>query len=117
FEAWSTTIGGILMVAGVSGFLGNIRELYAQADDETRPWRSFMRAWWNTHHDKTVGTQELYLLANRDDLLADVLGGGTERSRRTRLGNALKAMQDRVIAAHRIERVGEDHRGRQMYRL
>jgi hypothetical protein len=117
FEAWSTTMGGVLMVAGVPGFLGNSPDLYAQADDETRPWRGFVRSWWDKHHDKPVVTHDLYLLADRDDLLADVLGSGNERSRRTRLGNALKTMVGRVIEAYRIVRVGEDHRGRQMYRL
>jgi putative DNA primase/helicase len=117
YEPWAKIIGGILMVAGVPGFLANAPSLYAQADDETRPWREFVLAWWDTHGNRTVGVKALFKLAARDNLLLDVLGGGGERSRRTILGQVLRGMRDRVIAGYRIVSVGEDNRGRQQYRF
>ena len=44
FEEWSTTVGGILAFAGVKGFLGNVVELYEQADDSTPQWEGFLSA-------------------------------------------------------------------------
>jgi hypothetical protein len=117
YEAWAHTMGGMLMVAGVSGFLANATNLYAQADDESRPWREFVIAWWQTYKRQTVGVEELFTVANVDDLLLDVLGNKGERSRRTRLGQALRDMRDRVIAGYRIVPEAEDNHGRQQYRL
>ena len=34
FEGWAEVMGGILQVAGVPGFLGNLQEMYEQADAE-----------------------------------------------------------------------------------
>jgi putative DNA primase/helicase len=117
YEAWAKTMGGMLVVAGVPGFLANAPNLYAQADDEISPWREFILIWWEAHHSTTLGVEALFKLTAKNDLLLDVLGGGGERSRRTRLGQSLRGMRDRVVAGHRIVSVGEDHKGRQQYRL
>jgi hypothetical protein len=44
FEKWCTTVGGILSVAGIEGFLSNLQEMYAVADEETREWEQFYLA-------------------------------------------------------------------------
>ena len=117
FETWATTMGGILDVAGVPGFLGNAHALYAQADEEVQMWRAFVLAWWDTHHQQEVGTEELYKLAMDETLLSEVLGDGGERSQRTKLGKALGRMRDRIIGAYRIVSEREDGKGRRLYRL
>ena len=117
FETWATTIGGILAVAGVPGFLGNAHALYAQADEEVQMWRAFVLAWWDTHHQQEVGTEELYKLAIDETLLPEVLGDGGERSQRTKLGKALGRMRDRIIGPYRIVSEREDGKGRRLYRL
>src|SRR5262249_20605008 len=88
FEAWAEVIGGILAFAGVDGFLANAKQLYARADDETRPWREFLQYWWEAHRDKVIGVEELYDLANSKNLLTEVMGDGGERARRTPPGMA-----------------------------
>jgi hypothetical protein len=45
YEAWCSTVGGILEAAGVSGFLENREELYRAADAESEEWRAFV-SWW-----------------------------------------------------------------------
>jgi hypothetical protein len=42
FEGWSQVIGGTLEVAGVPGFLGNLREMYETADADGAIWRVFI---------------------------------------------------------------------------
>jgi hypothetical protein len=44
FDEWSKTVGGILAHAGVEGFLGNLSELYEQADEEANQWEVFLLA-------------------------------------------------------------------------
>jgi hypothetical protein len=41
FEEWCSTIGGILEFAGISGFLGNLDELYRQSDPTVAAWEAF----------------------------------------------------------------------------
>ena len=106
-----------MAVAGVPGFLGNAHGLYAQADEEVQMWRAFVLAWWDTHHQQEVGTEELYKLALDETLLAEVLGDGGERSQRTKLGKALGRMRDRIIGPYRIVSEREDGKGRRLYRL
>jgi hypothetical protein len=117
FEAWAETMGGILKVAGVPGFLGNTAELYQEADEETRAWREFILAWWEKYKWQCVGARELYSLARGSDLLSEILGDGGEQSQRTRLGRALGGMRDRIIGTYRIMDGGEDNKGRRRYCL
>ena len=44
FEGWAQVMGGILEVAGVPGFLGNLKEMYERADAEGGVWRGVRRA-------------------------------------------------------------------------
>jgi hypothetical protein len=44
FERWCRISGGILSVMGIKSFLGNIQEMYTQADVETPQWGRFLEA-------------------------------------------------------------------------
>jgi hypothetical protein len=58
FESWCRTVGGILHVAGVPGFLANLDSLYDSADEENAQWELLLRAWlalWKSE-PVTVGT-------------------------------------------------------------
>lgn len=97
FEAWSRIIGGILDVAGVDGFLGNLDELMAASDAEGAMWRGLVSAWWDRYGTAEVGVSDLYEVALAcDPPLA--LGSGNDRSQRTRLGKALGRLRDRMFA-------------------
>ena len=47
YENWVGVIGGILEVAGIPGFLGNLDEMMEASDSEGAVWRGFVSAWWN----------------------------------------------------------------------
>lgn len=44
FEKWCRTVGGILKIANVAGFLDNLQSLYEVADEETAEWEQFLLA-------------------------------------------------------------------------
>lgn len=96
FEAWSHVVGGILDVAGIDGFLGNLDELMAASDAEGAMWRGFVTSWWDRFGTSEVGTTELYEVAIACEP-PFALGSGNDRSQRTRLGKALGRIRDRVF--------------------
>lgn len=112
FESWSETMGGILEVAGVPGFLANADELYESSDAEGIMWRSFVGAWWGRHGTAQVVTADLFQIAGLCEPPLP-LGDGSERSQRTRLGKSLGHMRDRVFALDglrvRIRAAGVSH--------
>jgi hypothetical protein len=117
FERWAETLGGILDMANVPGFLSNANKFRLSAADETSEWREFATAWWAEYQDRPVGVQELFAVAVRGKLLDRVLGDKGERSQRTRLGQALRKHADRVVGKYRITCTDPDHKERQQYRL
>jgi putative DNA primase/helicase len=111
FEDWSALMGGMLAVAGIPGFLGNLEELYQEADVEGEMWREFVGAWWEAHGEQPKRPAELLDLCLRHELMLPVLGDGSPRSQQTRLGGALRGARDRVFRGVRIA-LAPDPRGR-----
>ena len=95
FEGWAQVMGGILEVAGVPGFLGNLKEMYERADAEGAAWRGFVAQWWERFGTAEVGVADLFELAQQSELR---LARGDERAKRTSLGQALVRMRDRIFA-------------------
>lgn len=126
FEEWAGIMGGILDVAGVTGFLANDRELFDTAVSELGAWRAFVAAWADAHGSAPVGVKALFGLASHYDtlrpdgsglgLLDDILGGNNEAGRRKSLGRNLAQMADRVIGGWKITR-GNLRDGEQQWRL
>jgi hypothetical protein len=119
YEAWAEVMGGVLGVAGVKGFLGNLDDILAAADGEGLAWRAFVGVWWDRHGTAMVSTSDLLGAA----LVTDPplpLGSGGDHSRRICLGKALGRMRDRVFrldsATVRVEAVGIRHQA-QRWRL
>ena len=96
YENWSRIMGGVLEVAGVPGFLGNLDEMLAASDGEGAVWRSFVGAWWDRFGTAEVGTGDLFEVALACEPPLP-LGSGGDRSQRTRLGKALGRLRDRVF--------------------
>jgi hypothetical protein len=119
FESWAQTIGGILEVAGVKGFLGNLQEFYSSADEEGAIWRVFVCAWWNARKNQEVKAAELFSIAIDAGMH---LGEKSEQSQKVRLGQKINDARDRVFAVDvgtherpeklnlKIERAGTAHR-------
>lgn len=96
FESWSRIMAGVLEVAGIEGFLGNLDEMLATADGEGAMWRGFVAAWWERFGTADIGAGDLYELAIACEPPLP-LGAGGDRSQRTRLGKALGRMRDRMF--------------------
>lgn len=123
FESYAGTLGGILDLAGVEGFLANAEELRRQADSETSEWRAFVHAWWERRRDAWVGVSDLAELlwetdGKRTDLLPTVVNAPTQRGAVTQLGRRLSAKRDCVISSRRLlADANQGSHGRLAYRL
>lgn len=80
FEAWSRVIGGILDTAGVSGFLGNLDEMYDNSDVDTQEWSNFAATWHDYLKDDSYTGRDIL------DLMKTL---ATEDPRRYEKGSAL----------------------------
>jgi hypothetical protein len=98
FPAWERTIGGILEVAGVPGFLENHRESRDSADPETSAWCGFIDVWREVHGRRFVTAKELYETARSTDLGA-LIG---DKQPTKDLGNMLQKRRDKVIGGCKI---------------
>ena len=119
YENWAQVLGGVLDVAGIEGFLGNVDEMLEDSDGEGAVWRSFVSTWWDRFGTAEVGTNDLYETALSCEPPLP-LGSGNDRSQRIRLGKALGRLRDRVFhiktVSLRAEICGALH-GAQRWRL
>ncbi len=115
FEAWVRTMGGVLEVAGVEGFLENLEEAQASANVEDSVWEGLFEAWWTDWADAPVTSGQVYLLANRECCELG-LSGAEARQRQVSLGRKLGERRDRVIGRWKLLDAGS-RGGRTRYRL
>lgn len=111
FESWSETIGGILDVCGIEGFLSDLDEVRAANDTGSQAQAAFVTAWWSQFEDHEVGVAELWPLASHLDL-----PGKSDHGRRINFGKTLHSLRDRHLAGFRVELRGMKGRAR-LYRL
>ena len=97
FEGWCDVAGGILEIAGIPGFLGNRDALYAATDPQGETLRGFVASWWAGHRDAPVGVTNLFPIAESAGI---DLGHGSDRSRQTKLGIAVREMAGRRYVTH-----------------
>lgn len=114
FERWAGVMGGILDIAGVSGFLDNLDEFYEAADLEGAIWRQFVALWWEQHEVAEVGVGTLFNLTSFVEGFD--LGNGGEKAQRTSFGMQLGKQRDRVIGNYRIVFARVTHQAK-MWRL
>ncbi len=114
YEAWAETLGGIIDVAGVPGFLDNLRDFYAEADVDGRPIRALITAWQAERPGQDLTIQDLLLFLEMWKIDVD-LGSGNDRSRQSLLGRRLASQEGKVIASSKlVKRMVE---GRTRWRL
>lgn len=113
FEQWQKTVGGILSVAGVPGFLDNLRQWRSETDATA--------SYWLTHfiwlHEHFAG-QEFTTTQVRDTALADPgdyeappgLEDPAPKSYTKDLGMAYARRAGRSHEGYRLVRVGTGHR-------
>ncbi len=111
YEEWAATMGGILDVAGVTGFLDNLTAFYDAADLEGAAWRQFVALWAEAYGSNKVGVGDLFTLAS--DVDGFDFGKGGDRSQRTSFGAQLTKQRDRIYDGYRITLAGEVNRAKQ----
>ena len=94
FESWAEVVGGILGVAGIDGFLGNLDAFYVASDAEQAAWHAFLAVWWNRFGEQVVGASDLIAIALETEPSLEI-GEGGERSQRTKLGLMIAKARDR----------------------
>lgn len=116
FEGWSNTIGGVLSVAGVSGFLANIKELRESANPLDASWTAFYKRWLLFYGGQSVKAGSVLSEFVSDEMLAAMVGEKSETSQKVRLGHILKRQIGIVYGGLRIANGGIVD-GSQTYRI
>jgi len=119
YEVWAQTLGGVLEVSGVEGFLGNLDEMMAASDSEGGAWRAFVQTWWDRFGTAEVSASDLFGHARIADPPLPI-SARDENGQRVRLGRALSKMRDRVFQVSdrrvRLQSGGASHNA-QRWRL
>ncbi|RJP77988.1 MAG: hypothetical protein C4524_07320, partial [Candidatus Zixiibacteriota bacterium] len=96
YEAWVETLGGILAFAGVEGFLANLDDFHAAADQEGQEWEAFLETWHSILGEQGVSCAEIKTALGESSEFAATLPGylgdvfkNPERSFERSLGKAL----------------------------
>jgi hypothetical protein len=113
FQNWAETIGGVLDVAGIKGFLENAEDFREQGDAIGDVWRSVIDAWWETFGSDPVFVRELATLP------AVAEGFGVkfhDEKDKQKFGMKLRTQQDRQYGKLVIRQSGK-RRGSQTYAL
>ena len=103
FEAWSSTVGGVLEHVGLNNFLDNQNENYSDVDSELTDWQDFTKAWWSKFKNIPQRVSTLYQICEGYELLSSTLGPGSDKSRQTKLGIELKNKVGRIFGNHRLQ--------------
>ncbi len=117
YQSWADTMAGILLVAGIPGFMENREEVYTVAEADHDAWRALIEAWWRDYGEQRVDTGQLFDLAKTEHLLTEIRNGRTDQGARVALGRAIAGMRDRVVGDWFIRAAGTAHGGTSAYRL
>ena len=96
FETWSQTLGGILHVAGVPGFLGNLDEVMEASDSEGGSWRAFIQLWWDRFGSAEVSVSDLIGFA-KDAEASLPISAKNDHGLKVALGAAFTKLRDRAF--------------------
>ncbi|MCC7495821.1 MAG: toprim domain-containing protein, partial [Fimbriimonadaceae bacterium] len=96
FEGWCHTLGGILEVAGVSGFLGNLDEVLEASDTEGNTWRSLIQLWWDRFGSAEVSVSDLTGFAQTAEASLPITAK-TDHALKVSLGVAFRKLRDRAF--------------------
>ncbi|USN15419.1 hypothetical protein KIKIMORA_02730 [Brevundimonas phage vB_BpoS-Kikimora] len=116
FEDWSRKVGGVLMCAGVEGFLNNRPP--AAADMEESANKAFVREWLRKFTFEKVSPSKLFEHAMAMEM--DIIEGNNDDQKKQRFPKKLHALNGRVFVFNNIQyviRSGSDAEGDPVYNL
>jgi Bifunctional DNA primase/polymerase, N-terminal len=106
YEAWTATIGGILEVAGVPGFLTQMEQFWHEADPEAESWATFLAHWFEAHGSKPMQAKDVVAIARDVAGIPLGLNPNDFAKQSYLLGRAIGYKKDRIIGGYRIRRSG-----------
>lgn len=109
FGPWAETIGGVLEVAGIPGFLANTAQVGEHADPEADAWRLFVDDWWERFETRPVRSADLLPIADKHLNIAYEPG----QARSTGWGMLLSSKRGAVISGKKIVSAGVKQRAAQ----
>lgn len=115
YEGWSKTMGGMLDVADIPGFLANMDHFYEAADVEGGFWRALIDAWWDVYGSTDVTVKDLFRLPVVDE--SPLFTTGTPEKAKQSFGMKLRAQQDRWYGDKRVRKAGLNRDKVQTYAL
>lgn len=104
YERYVQTMGGILDVAGIPGFLGSLAADIADMNTSDAGWSAIIYYWQALHKGEPFSAADLMPLVESHNLLTSVIDGKTDRARATQLGNALGRVAGRIFNGVKIDR-------------
>jgi hypothetical protein len=105
FEDWARTLGGILAVARVPGFLANRSEFYEHTDTRGAAVRNFIGLWWARFSEAPQDIATLLAVATGPDSDLDFGDAKTDRGVKTKFGIMLSSWRDRTYTLSSTIRV------------
>lgn len=118
FEKWARVISGILEIAGISGFLENIDEVYKTFESQNENWSEFTEIWYDNFGTTPKRPNELNQLCQELNLMTAIRGDKVA-SQTTKLGMALSKNRGRIFGKYQIinTSVTSNGSGRNAYAL
>jgi len=114
FESWAQVMGGILDVAAVPRFLGNLNDIRSHLDVYAANWIEFIGRWAAQFGTRPVGVNDLWALIDTPRPLSLGLDRAKDViSQKTSFGQQLVNHRDHVIGAYRLVSAGERQRAKQ----
>jgi hypothetical protein len=112
FDEWAHVIGGILHHAGITGFLGNLEEMYEKAEED-EGWEDFLAAWYELFGEEQHTVKEIaYALTDNEKFqaaLPENLDAANKNFTRL-LGHAIKRKEGMRYPNNLfVKRVGVSH--------
>jgi hypothetical protein len=96
FESWAHTIGGILGVAGIGGFLGNLDHVMQASDKEGPAWGAFIQTWWDRFGSAEVSVSDLVGFAQAAEPALPI-ASKADHGFKVAFGMALRKLRDRAF--------------------
>ncbi|KQR15600.1 hypothetical protein [Deinococcus sp. Leaf326] len=108
YESWSATVGGVLQVAGIEGFLEAREHLYEISNPEPEEWGNVLDAVYTAHGGEPVPARAFLSAMMTTGSHIDLWEGRKPLSQLQKIGRALLAHRDRVFSGRRLRVAGVD---------
>jgi hypothetical protein len=112
FEAWERIAGGIVQVAGIEGFLGNLKVWRSESDFDTQYWTGhlrWLRETFGAEAFRTAQVKEKALTDPSSYLAPPKLDDPSDKGYGKALGEGYSRLRDRRYDGYWIERVSAAH--------